>query len=153
MKIFKNKKKVIISVIVSILVIAFIVFLPLIHYCTNYLIHCNNPFVILGVSKFEVLGNTAEEIDQKYDFNEMLNEYDENGNLTRKYIIIPVKYFRYEYLEPCDMEGVHICVTFVDDIAVKVEGRQVLPGYDINRKWNAEFGDWFTRYPYLGFID
>ena len=82
MKIFKNKKKVIISVIVSILVIAFIVFLPLIHYCTNYLIHCNNPFVILGVSKFEVLGNTAEEIDQKYMYVYLIVRKDDKRKIA-----------------------------------------------------------------------
>ncbi len=145
-----------VGVIFAVAMIFLTILFNLMHpYGINQLWNCNGPAVLMGVNKFEVLGKSFEEIDDKYLYNEELLEYDNDGNVTGCY------YYPTEgCLRACTFDGLldvpnmYVCVTFENGVAVKM--KKVNAHKDsfefFKREMDEPFDDWFTSYPYLGFI-
>ena len=156
--IMENKKtkkilKIVIASVLSLLLVLGIVYSLPIYLGINYVFTLNGPFVMQNVYKFDVMGKTREQILEKYTFNVELTEYDEDGNVETEYIELSEYFYNHIFGGGGELaRDDFVRVKFENNIAVDMEAVYYHDGKIKKAEYLKKYSDWFTSYPYLGFI-
>ena len=110
--------------------------------------NCNNPVIIMGLDKFDIMGKSPEEISEKYELCNV--EYNENGEIAVQYYMPTDKCMQSYNAYYRTLKDMRVKILFSDNVAVDMMAVLIHEGMYLDV--NEPFDDWFTRYPYLGFI-
>ena len=136
-------RKVFRGVIVTVILVALLPILVMWLASSRVLIDANNPFLLMGMNKFDVLGNSAENIAAKYRLDTV--EYGDDGSVLVQYYFCTEKcHSAYSAIDADeDIDNVRIRVTFENGIAVRMDTVQSTVAGDFFER-QSPFDDWFT---------